>query len=483
MNTFRLKSRYIWQNAEKWLIILFLATFALNIHKVFLTPLSFLNGTFNEYMTPSYSWADLLMLTVIIIYTIKWFIGQLGQRLPGKSILQIVIRFKSSVIRNFYIVSRETFIIILFLIWIGLSIFWSQYRLVALYRFTTFLEISLFAAIVVKSLKKQKWLEMALFALIFNGLFQSILGITQFIRNKSMGIHWIGESVLGPTVDGVAKISIEGEKHIRAYGTFPHPNILAGFLIIPIFIIFVSILTKCKLVNDQRDKVSRGTFADVLPAWSLAIILIIISLGFFLTFSRSAFLGLIISLSALCFCKKGILFKKIHPLLILFVFLAMIIGVYLICANKNLTSILSTQSLEERNLYQNVARETISTHPIKGVGLGQFVFEEFQKYPKLEGWQYQPVHNVYFLIFSELGFTGLIYFLLWIFSILEWEIGKERITGVLLTRNVFYCILISYLFIFLFDHYFWDIKIGIIIFTLPIIFTSLSTQKDRGEFE
>jgi hypothetical protein len=478
MNTFRLKPRYIWQNADNWLIILFLATFTLNIRKVFLTPYSFINGTFNEYMTPSFSWADLLMLSVIFIYTLKCLLSQYNQQYFNQLLLNNVLRFKSIVIRFYYDVSRETIILLALLVWIGLSVFWSQYKLMAFYRFATFIEISLFAVIVAKSLKNQKWLRMALFALILNGLFQSFLSITQFIRNKSLGIHWLGESILGPTVGGVAKIAIEGEKHVRAYGTFSHPNILAGFLIIPIFIVFVSILTKRMLVNNQSHKVSRGTFADVLPAWSLVIILIIIFFGFFLTFSRSAFLGLIIGLSALCFCKKGVLFKKIHPLLILFVFLFMIIGGYFIFINKNLTSILSTQSLEERNLYQNVARETISANPLKGVGLGQFVFEEFQMNPKLEGWQYQPVHNIYLLVFSELGMIGLIVFLLWTLSILQWGISKKSNTDLLLTYQYFCCIVVSYFFIFLFDHYFWDIKIGMIIFTLPIIFASLSTPKD-----
>jgi O-antigen ligase len=124
-------------------------------------------------------------------------------------------------------------------------------------------------------------------------------------------------------------------------------------------------------------------------------------------------------------------------------------------------------------LFQNASYETILKHPLTGVGIGQFVASEYQIHPNLESWQYQPVHNVYFLLFSELGIVGLIFFLLWIFSILEWGSGKNRNTGLLhsllLTRLSIYCIILSFLFIAFFDHYFWDITLGTLIFVLPLI--------------
>ncbi|MBU4337993.1 O-antigen ligase family protein [Patescibacteria group bacterium] len=43
------------------------------------------------------------------------------------------------------------------------------------------------------------------------------------------------ESVLSPEIPNVAKIVVDGERIIRAYGTFPHPNVFSGFLILSIF--------------------------------------------------------------------------------------------------------------------------------------------------------------------------------------------------------------------------------------------------------
>src|SRR5665648_527637 len=127
MQNVKHKISWLWRNAEKVLIVAFFLTFTLNIRKVFLTPYSFLNGGFNEYMTMSFSWADLLMLATILIYTTKSILRQVINPYyasPGHE-------------KSFNNVSRETFYLFIFLAWVGLSIFWSQYRPVVTYRFFT----------------------------------------------------------------------------------------------------------------------------------------------------------------------------------------------------------------------------------------------------------------------------------------------------------------------------------------------------------
>ncbi|TSA46170.1 O-antigen ligase domain-containing protein [bacterium] len=477
-NSFTRKTSWLWQNAEKVLIILFLATFTLNIRKVFLTPYSFLNGTFNEYLTMSFSWADALMIAAILIYTIKYILRQFKS--PSSSLRETSQRgtikennrgYLSSVIHCITNVSRETYLLLLFVTWSFVSIAWSPYSPIAIYRSLTMLEILLFFFIVYKNLvANSHFTGISLIALMINGFIQAIIGILQFIYGNSIGLRFLGESIVSRETPGVAKIVIVGMKHIRAYGTFPHPNILAGFLIIPIFLILVELLKRFAFTKNCDEKVSRETLFSIIPSWLIIISFLILITGFLLTFSRSAFLGFILGLLVFGFIQKKTILKvsrlAVFSCLILFI---LCLG-YFVHSNKDLVSLSSTQSLQERIFYQNVARETISAHPLVGVGAGQSIFDEFKKYPNLEGWQYQPVHNLYLLIFSELGIVGLIFFLLWIFSIMEWGIGKNGNTGVLLTNNIFYCIIFSFLLVFLFDHYLWDIKLGIIIFTLPILF-------------
>ena len=145
MKNSKQKIAWLWQNAEKILIVIFFLTFTLNIRKVFLTPYSFLNGGFNEYMTMSFSWADVLMLAIIVIYTTKLIVSQVINSYYASHGHGNVFE------KSFKNVSRETFYLLIFLGWVGLSIFWSQYRPIAVYRFFTLIEIVFFATIAVKS--------------------------------------------------------------------------------------------------------------------------------------------------------------------------------------------------------------------------------------------------------------------------------------------------------------------------------------------
>ena len=85
---------------------------------------------------------------------------------------------------------------------------------------------------------------------------QSIIAIYQYIFQKSLGLSILGEEFLRPGLSGVAEffsreiinplfynffpylspVSEEISANIRAYGTFPHPNVLAGFLFIALII-------------------------------------------------------------------------------------------------------------------------------------------------------------------------------------------------------------------------------------------------------
>jgi hypothetical protein len=474
---FTKKIEYLRQNTEEILIILFLATFTLNIRKVFLMPYSFLNGTFNEYLTISIGWADILMTTVIIIYTTKYiysqFLNVFFTRITSNNNNKLL-----SIATSYNYVSRETIILILFLAWMGLSITWSQYKPISLYRLITFLEIAYFAFIAIRKLKNQKWLNLAIIAILANGLLQSLLGIAQFIHNSSLGFRFLGESIIGPNIDGVAKFFFHGQKHIRAYGTFPHPNILAGFLLIPIFIILTGLFIRSIFARTFNENVARETILGKMPSWLLIISLSVQIFGLTLTFSRSAFFGFVLGLLLIGFALRKYISKKFLLSTLSFLILMTIGFGFLMYLNKNSISAFSTQSLTERTLYTNVARETISTQPFLGVGIGQFVLNEFIKYPSLEGWKYQPVHSVYLLIFSELGISGLILFMLLLVLIFRCKIRIKAVSKLTLTYIVYYCIIYSFLFVSLFDHYFWDIKSGIIIFTLPIIFLKITDHTE-----
>lgn len=499
-NSFTLKLNWFWENAESILIVLFLASFSFNIRKVFLTPYSFLNGEFNEYLTINFSWADFLMITVILIYTTKWLIRQSLQPNSRISTTEYINGYMSSVSNFFRTISYETFFLSLFLLWVLLSVSWSAYKPIAVYRFFTLLEVIVFFAILATKLRDYKWLKIGIYALLLNGTFQAGLGIAQFLHNESLGLKLLSESIVSPDLPGVAKIIFNGEKHIRAYGTFPHPNVLAGFLIIPISILVGLIIEGIGHYKKNTTYVprsprttgpqswhlghnpsgtypySRTGFLAWLPVvrgesldWKIplllpATILFITLIGFTLTFSRSTFLGFAIVLAIFFSIKlKGSKYLA-KSLLAFWVMIIVFLGCYFV-SQTNLKFLLSSQSIQERSFYLSVSREIISSHPLFGIGAGQLVFQEYMKHPNLPGWQYQPVHNLYFLIASELGLSGLVLALLALsFFLLKTLKHANRPNK--LTWLPYYCIILSYLIISFFDHYFWDIKMGIIIFAI-----------------
>jgi len=140
------------------------------------------------------------------------------------------------------------------------------------------------------------------------------------------------------------------------------------------------------------------------------------------------------------------------------------------------------QSLEERMLYLNVSRGTILANPILGIGQGQFVADMQKFAPKpLESWQFQPVHNVYLIIWSELGIIGLALFLLFVYNMFQpvksdfVPRGTKSANGPSVEHfnslrgatsmeqasfKYLQAVLIGFLFLMFWDHYSWDIQQG-----------------------
>ncbi len=468
----RQKISWLWENAERVIIILFLATFSFNIRKVFLTPHSFLNGEFNEYTTLSISWADCLMIAAILIYITKTLYRQIELPLADNSLLRIVIRFKSTVLRYLNSVSRETILFMLFLIWISLSVTWAAYKPVALYRDLALLITVAFFAVFISKLNDKRWFKIAILSFIIGGLAQAVIGILQFSNNGSVGIHLLGESIISPNLPGVAKFIFHGQKHIRSYGTFPHPNILAGFLIIPIFIAVGISLEKLTHKLQRHIIASRETFAGASLVLFVAAFTILAA-GFVLTFSRSAFLGLL--------GGAFVLFAKISSPAGKRKYSCMLLGLILlffaafIVSRSGASFLLSDQSLNERALYSDVSREIISDKPLAGTGLGQFIYNFYLRHPNLPGWQYQPVHNIFLLMTSELGIVGLLLVLLSLASFFGKMVSEMNQMSILTIS--LYCCIISFPIVSVFDHYFWDTGQGLLIFAISVSLAKVSKKQ------
>ncbi len=619
-----------------WFFFGFLLTFTLSIRKV----LSYfpLQKNFNEYSGIYIYLSDIFLILIFIF----WFISILCNNLLSLSRIRLWI---TRVLHNLYI------ILPLFLVFLSfLSILWSQNVSIAIFRSFKLLELYLLYIYIIfrfipqlfhacppkncstpiydnnvprppageagGTLVNEKqdsnfdcstWnnfgrveqlvsKKIGLFfnIIIISSLIQAIIGIIQFFLQKSIGLFWLRESLVSPDILGVAKIILNGEKYVRAYGLMPHPNVLGGFLLFSVIITLlykklfspphrwtsaekniphpISLLTKERVAQN----VPRGTLSEenihsisncstwnnckIENTWSFRLIIAVQILALILTFSKSAIIGLIIALIYILVPRLPARkmfhveqFKNTpHPNLLLikekeldvprgtflggwnnfgkmkqfrFIILSVLIILLFtfIIIRPNIDSLLFN-SLNERLFYLNVPRGTFESDPTLGIGAGQSVLMMQKFYSQtLESWQYQPVHNVFLLIFSELGLIGLGLFIWWLWKLFHacppencstWnnfgrvEQKKKEITPLSLIRRraggevegkqenskyvlhndntylssiiiskYFKGILLGLIFILLFDHYIWDIQQGSLIFWLTAGFIAGISRK------
>jgi O-antigen ligase len=276
---------------------------------------------------------------------------------------------------------------------------------------------------------------------------QAIIAIVQFYYQKSIGLSFLGEAVITPTTTGVARVTIEGLQYLRAYGTLPHANILAGFLIMG----FISCVYGYLTTPRER----------VIERVAIATSIFIILVALIFTFSRSGWL-----VAGLCACVIGIyaFWKeefRIHAralmcvAVISFVALSATLGWAIV---PRAGFVKGEASIDHRVYYNEIGITLIREHPL-GVGLGSEVLTAgseglFAHKGLMQKWLWQPVHNIYILIASELGILGLVIFLALLF------IGFRRIK-LALPETVFAGILVASLLLFgCVDHFPWDLHAG-----------------------
>ncbi|MEK9183558.1 MAG: O-antigen ligase family protein [Patescibacteria group bacterium] len=256
------------------------------------------------------------------------------------------------------------------------------------------------------------------------GALQSLLGLIQFVSHKSLGLYFLGESFLSPLNKDLARVFIDGGRLLRAYGLFPHPNILATFLVL-------SLLSVYFLYNK---KFLFLFVATIFINW----------LGLILTFSRA---GWIVGIMA----SALFLLINYNKDLLLIVFLTFVtlslMFSWAIFPRVNFNY--QDFSVQNRLSDYQFAWEKIKEKPWFGHGL-TFAMGE------------RPIHNLYLTIAVEIGLVGFSLFLIFLIYLFignwpaSWrmEIGNLKI------------MLLALVLLGLFDHFLWTLRSGLIIFWL-----------------
>jgi O-antigen ligase len=294
--------------------------------------------------------------------------------------------------------------------------------------------------------------------LVISAFFQALFGLAQFINQKSLGWQVLTESPLSSEAAGVAKVTVGGLKIIRAYGGLPHPNLLAAFLLLGIFAFYFLWLGK-----------KRSFFQKSLLIFIFGLLVFVL----YLTFSRLIISVFILASTVYLFwnfwraAKESDLsfFYRNISLFLLFLFFSFlwVISTWSEISSRFLISF-SGQSVYLRNFYNEIALAVLEAHPFLGIGLGNFVWQFRESFHLLAAWVHQPVHNIYLLIASEVGLMGLVVLLLFLFQLF-------RKSGCI--KKTFLCrwlivVASSFLFIGLFDHFFWTLQQGQLMFWLVL---------------
>lgn len=360
-------------------------------------------------------------------------------------------------------------------------------------------------------------------AFIGGVVLQAGVGIAQYFAQQSCGLKWFGEADLSPYIQNVAKIVVDGGRILRAYGTLPHANVLGGYLGVAI-ILWIALTALIylrlfhveqsgkfgKLFHVEQFRPTRGIvglqkatpglrlqqffargFAEGRTAaeghltivYIYVLVFIIFVLGIILSFSRSAWLGIIVGVVLLLLLLR----KDIHRFWKLSsfhsrvpIYLAILSTVILISAfYPQITAKVTQfdqnqdQAIAGRAQYNQIALKMIKKTPLFGVGYHNFV-ERMPQYSAqpLEWWQLQPAHNIYILALAEVGVFGFLCLIIAILTLVIFAIYRLRSRWHRLSDDAqiafsgILCAVIALLIIGMLDHYLWDIQQGMLLFWL-----------------
>ena len=341
------------------------------------------------------------------------------------------------------------------------SLFFAGNKGLGLFQFLKLIEfVALFIYVSRVAVRRFSFNGTAL-ALVFGGCLQSLLAISQFVKQGDLGFRILGESLLNANMEGVAVfINSLDDKVMRAYGTTPHPNILAAYLVLSLTAaiwLFVG-----------------GTEGGKKRRLVLLVGFAVMLFALFATFSRTIIffwlLAMLIGFT-LAGLKNGAwagIKRKIFALIAVF---AVIAGLFSFMFWPDVSSRFKISGGEEavqlRIFYNKEALKSGSVLNINwlGIGTGNFVPWLINFDPKLPQNLYQPVHNVYLLIYSENGILGLAAFLFFLVLLL-----KNSLRGALIDpwRSFALTVVAIFLASAFFDHFFWTLQEGRLIFWLAL---------------
>lgn len=328
----------------KIFLFFFILLLPTQLGKHFFLPFSYLSGVRVDYLAPTVYVTD-IVIVILLFLNFSSFLNFL----QNKAVL-------------------------FFLFLLVLPVIFSVSPFISIYRYVKFFELLfvffIFWQKIISSPKN-------LFALTLGASFQLFVSTLQLVNKHSLDgvFYFFGERFLSLASANVAKAALSGVELLRPYGTFSHPNSLAGFYLLLYFFVL-----------------AHKKFA---PSRLKNFFLILTSALVFISFSKLAITTFIL-LNLLFLVKNqpavNCLFCKIVRMII-----------FLTVGSIFLTATTDPLSLQKRlSLLQN-AVDIILKHPLSGTGLGAYLVAQNTYLVRFQSFINQPVHNIFLLFLAETG--------------------------------------------------------------------------------
>lgn len=263
-----------------------------------------------------------------------------------------------------------------------------------------------------------------------------LLGIFQIVTGGSGSSTLLGLASRDAQRLGDAIVMIGGERVLRAYGSFPHPNIFGGYLALAIVGI-----------------------APLAFRWR-RVALGVLVLGLVATGSRSAIIGVVLAAVAVVVMRKwGSRAAAIVTTCALLVGMASVVFAPRVIASIRGGGAAEMRSVIERAeqyaVYPDVLR---NENLLLGMGPGTYVQELGATEPGKSVWAYQPIHNAFLLMFAEVGILGSAAIVM--FFVVVWRSVSARPEAI--------APIVVVISIACFDHYPWSMWPGLALVALAL---------------
>ncbi len=281
----------------------------------------------------------------------------------------------------------------------------------------------------------------------------SVLAIVQFFHQSAVGgIFWfIGERWFTASTPGIAQAVLDGQLVLRPYSTFPHPNVLAGFLVVALSLLYAGGWTTTGQRYIHRAGFLLGCVAVIL------------------TMSRTAWLAGILAVIAGNVLHSGTIIRKLSWWQVIVAIVGAGFFARLLFLRIAELWLFDAESIAQRFVLIQSALSIFWRNPLFGVGLQAFI-PALPTLPSVNGYLLQPVHNVYLLMLAETGLVGFVATVYGLGYILN-RLVKGRATPLLIS-------FIALLIISCADHYFFMLQQTQLLAALVIALSLLPQSKN-----